>query len=119
MLKRILFLMLCVIPSFAIAQNIEGKVINEDKDLLQGVAIVLLNEDGENITGTMTDVDGAFVLKDVADGKYVLKFVYLGFEEKIEKVEVKGEPVILGSITLVKEKEEPQEVEEIEEVEIE
>jgi len=49
----------------------------DNEDLLKGVEVVLLNaETNEEITKTITDMNGKYEFKDLNKGKYVIKFGY-------------------------------------------
>ncbi len=62
-------------------QTIRGKVIDTDlKAPLPGASIVLLT--AEQFTGTTTDMDGNFILKDVNVGRHALKITYMGYEPR-------------------------------------
>lgn len=75
----------CLIPQISLAQNIrvEGTVIDELGDTMIGVS-VSLKETG---TGTVTDMDGVFVLNNVPSNA-TLVFSYLGYKTK--EVQVTG-----------------------------
>ncbi len=61
--------------------QISGVVIdNNDASLLVGVAVTLTDEAGKQVGGVTTEANGRFELKDVANGNYVLKCSYVGYE---------------------------------------
>ncbi len=65
-----------------ITQTIRGTVTEKiSQHPLPGVSIILVGS--EPLTGTVSDAEGQFRLKDVPIGKHSLKFVYMGFEEQI------------------------------------
>lgn len=63
----------------AFAQTVRGTVIDQQSEIpLVGVAVELLSVGP--VRGTVTDVDGAFVLEQVPPGRQVFRFSYLGYE---------------------------------------
>lgn len=86
-LKRMLyysFLMLSLLTfHLASAQNstqtIRGTVIDRvSATPLMGVSVILVNSDP--LQGTVTDLDGNFILEKVALGKHSLRFSFIGYE---------------------------------------
>lgn len=65
-----------------ITQTIRGKVVDkESRYPLTGVTVRLLS-DTSGIRGTVTDIDGNFILEEVAVGRHSLEFRYLGYSTK-------------------------------------
>lgn len=63
-------------------QNITGKVYDEvSKQPLTGAVIVL--QGTGNATGTVTDLDGNFILPAVPTGRQAIKVSYTGYEERM------------------------------------
>lgn len=106
MLKRMMLFLLCFIPTLLMTQNIEGTVVNDQKEPMAGVAITLLNADSEVLVGTITAKDGTFSLNVAENGEYRVRLIFVGYEEKLIDVEVKGDDVDLKKVVLVKDKEE-------------
>lgn len=75
--------LLCLIPrvSFAQDRTVEGTVKDELGETMIGVS-VLVKGTG---TGTITDMDGNFVLQSVAEGA-ILEFSYVGYKKQEVKV---------------------------------
>lgn len=75
---------LCIIILFgvqyAVAQNISGTVNNEKGEPLPGVAVVVKGTS----TGTVTDLDGRYELKNVAPEQQIV-FSFLGFVSEERK----------------------------------
>lgn len=75
---------LCIIIFFgvqhAVAQNISGTVNNENGEPLPGVAVVVKGTS----TGTVTDLDGRYELKNVAPEQQIV-FSFLGFVSEERK----------------------------------
>jgi hypothetical protein len=64
------------------AQNIRGQVTDAASGrLIPGVTVVLVDVDP--LTGTTTDSDGQFILRNVPVGRQTLRFSSIGFETRI------------------------------------
>ena len=93
MKKQILLTFASLLLCFPVlAQNVEIKGIVKsaaDSEPLIGVSIILKN----TMSGTITDIDGAFTLKANKDD--LLEISYIGYDTKLIKVGSKKEYVIL------------------------
>jgi iron complex outermembrane receptor protein len=99
---RILLCILFVLcASFAFAQtgSISGKVIDpETKEALIGVTVLV---DGTS-KGEITDLDGAFIIKNVPAGAQIVRIKYVGYEETtVEAVVAEGQTVSIGEVLLL------------------
>ena len=99
---RILLCILFVLcASFAFAQtgSISGKVIDpETKEALIGVTVLV---DGTS-KGEITDLDGAFIIKNVPVGTQLVRIKYVGYEETtVETVVAEGQTVSIGEVLLL------------------
>jgi hypothetical protein len=64
-------------------QSIRGRVIDKDtRQPIPGVNVALL-DDPENITGTSTDMDGWYTLKDLDIGRHELRYSFIGYLPQI------------------------------------
>ena len=77
-------MLLLVLPFEMTAQatgSIYGKVIDSENDEPLGFVTVALMPEGSNtpVAGCSTDVDGSFELTDIKEGKYTIKFSYVGY----------------------------------------
>ncbi|VXD12425.1 TonB-dependent receptor [Marinoscillum sp. 108] len=80
------------------AQNVvSGKVIDaKSGEALIGASAILSGTS----KGATTNVDGSFEISGVADGSYIIKVSFVGYEELSRSVNVSGADVDLGSIGL-------------------
>lgn len=104
-MKQVLFLFSAFLISFQIQAQVftlSGKVMNGDENSsFPGVTIILESlQDSVMIKGTVTDLDGAFILNDVAPGDYHLKVNFVGYKEIYKAVSVKTENLQLEDFTL-------------------
>ena len=82
-MRTFLLTMMCCLCSAGhlIAQNITGKVVNENNQPLPYVSIVILSvQDSSFVNGAATDAQGLFSLPVKADGRYHLTASYVGYE---------------------------------------
>ncbi len=64
-----------------LTQTIRGTVLDEEIKLpLMGANIVLLS--ATEFTGTVTDMNGSFELKDVPVGRHEIQVSYMGYESR-------------------------------------
>ena len=72
-----------------------------DNTTLIGVSVVLLQaNDSSQRKGAVTDIDGRFTFTNVAPGRYVLKYSYIGYTTRQRTVAVREPDTDLGTITL-------------------
>lgn len=85
---------------WAQAGTIKGTVIDQQSEIpLIGAAVELLNLD--EATGTVTDIDGYFTLKNVPLGRNVIRVSYLGYESiTLPNIEVGSGKDVQLSISL-------------------
>ena len=88
-MKRIyLTLLLQCAAYLAIAQfTLKGTVKNETGERLIGANLSILN----SFNGSTTDVNGAFIFKNLKAGTYELKVSYLGYEKQTKVVNLTGD----------------------------
>lgn len=74
------------VPSSQMAMNqsgISGVVIEQGNGLPVPFASVVLKRNGSMVTGTQTDFDGKYDLRNVPPGEYDLEVSYIGFQNVI------------------------------------
>ncbi|MEQ8927035.1 MAG: TonB-dependent receptor [Fulvivirga sp.] len=98
-----LFGVLCAATVFSQnSSNITGKVVDESGEPLPMASVVLLQaKDSVMQSFTITSTNGAFELKNVAKGSYVLQAGFVGFQTLSEPLDIDGvESVDKGTLTL-------------------
>lgn len=70
--------------------TLKGTVINESGDRLIGANLAISN----SFRGTTTDVNGAFVFKNIKEGPYQLNISYMGYEKQMQEVKVTGDQTL-------------------------
>jgi len=81
----VLVLLAVSFSTYAQGGYVHGRVTDSNNFPLPGAAVYLTNHVE---TGTITDVDGFFRLKNLADGDYTLSVNYIGFETVSQKVTI-------------------------------
>ena len=100
----LLALVLQFIGLFGYAQTamVTGTIIDEkDQEPLIG-AHVFLKSEGVNVQSVISNIDGTFLLENVAFGNYELAFSYIGYESSSRTIEVREASVKLGILKLNK-----------------
>ncbi|MDR3339957.1 MAG: carboxypeptidase-like regulatory domain-containing protein, partial [Candidatus Symbiothrix sp.] len=105
MYKKILLQIIVFIFTYTVANAavpVSGKIIEESTgNPLEYANIVLLSlPDSAFVSGTTSGEGGLFQFDKVNSGKYLLKVLYIGFENKLITVDVAANPVDLGDISL-------------------
>ena len=82
--------------------NVSGKIFNKSTgEPMDFVTIQLLDMKGKPLAiGTSSDLDGSFVLQNVADGKYILKITNIGSVEQERPIVISGSDVVIDDIRL-------------------
>lgn len=87
---RTLFIFL-FITSFCYSQNtIKGKIINSESNPVEYAVIYLQNKDSINIKSELSDENGLFALKDVANGSYTLIIQYFSKSIYAQNIDVRS-----------------------------
>ncbi|MDE6652417.1 MAG: outer membrane beta-barrel protein [Paramuribaculum sp.] len=90
---------LCAVS--AMAYNIRGVIADPDGELLPGATVKLLAaRDSALVQGAKTNTKGVFNFTGVANGKYIVQTIYLGYATNNHDITVKGQSVNLDTIVL-------------------
>jgi len=95
-------LLLLSLDGFSQGVTVKGTIIDaKDRSTLVGASAILLNPaDSSLITGTMADLDGRFLINDVAEGRYLFKITYLGYDDFYKPVQLHAPTFDLGYVML-------------------
>ncbi len=102
---RFIFLFLftiAIIPQWLTAQ-VSGKIMDRDYPLEYATAALYHQDNGELVTGVITDIEGVFTISDVKKGTYYLEASFIGFQTETIRgilVQNRNTPVDLGTIAL-------------------
>ncbi|MCS6968854.1 MAG: outer membrane beta-barrel protein [Cytophagales bacterium] len=102
-MKRIaLALCFCCCSLAAWAQTtLRGKVVDSTQTTLPIATVMLLHaKDSALATFGRTDANGDFVLRNVANGNYILKITYTGYQNYLQPITTSGGLQDLGTIVL-------------------
>lgn len=77
---------------------IRGNVF--EKETAQPVAFATVQLEGPEARGTATDINGFFSIPDLLPGAYRLKVTYVGYDDFVLDIPVKGGEVVFKNITL-------------------
>ena len=89
--QRLLISALCTMAIAAQAQTlVKGKVIDSEngESLVRSSVMIMTQDSVRMVTGGTTDNGGAFNIKNVKDGAYVVKVSYIGYHDFYRKIEV-------------------------------
>jgi hypothetical protein len=101
---KILLLNLIVFQQLVAQNDIDKKISGVLTDsLTKGVlpnATVMLMRNDTLVTGVKSKVDGSFVMKQAAEGKYTLRIQYVGYNTKSISINLKNQDIDLGIIDM-------------------
>ncbi len=88
MKRFFLFIMLCFCMVAGFAQGlVKGKVLDKQNSEPLGFVTVKVTAQGSDkfVAGGMTDADGLFIVKGLADGNYTLTLNYVGYKDVVRQ----------------------------------
>lgn len=102
-MQRKLLLLLAAVLTFSVASfaqlgtgTIKGIVMDGDLGETVPFANVVLELNGNQVTGTVTDIDGNFTFKSISPGKYDIVISFVGYQTiKIEGIEVNADRITI------------------------
>jgi len=93
-IRTSLSISLCFLSTLVFSQNqLSGRLTDLSDGPLAYANVILLNaQDSVSvIKGTVSEEDGSFLLKDLKDDQYLLKVTYVGYEDLLKRIKVKGD----------------------------
>ncbi len=98
---NILLFLVILISVKSIGQNITGKIVDQENNPLEFVAVALLNpSDSILISYASTNKLGAFKLTKINEGKLLFQVHLIGFKTYQKIIDFKNEPIDLGVLKL-------------------
>lgn len=80
--------------------NVSGIVKDNVNEALVGASISLRDNNGTFIGGTSADLDGNFVINNIAPGSYKLQITYLGYADYNKDINVLSSALTLGILKM-------------------
>lgn len=81
--------------------TLKGKLLDETKQPAIGASVLLLNPgDSVMVKGTVTDIDGTYILNAEPQRTYILKILSLGYKDQFRNLEVGNDSINVGTISL-------------------
>jgi outer membrane receptor protein involved in Fe transport len=114
-MKKVLFLFVIVFISLQViaASSINGKIVDDNTQLpLEFVNVALLKDGSQTpVAGVSTDLNGVFLISGIGNGKYTLRFSFIGYNPIVKALNVTSKDLNLGVIKLAEDSKNLQEVE--------
>lgn len=87
---------------FSQSSSIFGNIINEQKEPIEFVSVVLLQQkDSTFVNYTITDIKGYFKIPDVPNSSLIVQFSYMGYITQSKNIDFKNEAVDFKTITFI------------------
>ncbi len=106
--SRSLLFFLVMINSLAVSAQtvLKGKVVDSENGdpLMRSTVMVMSPDTAKMVTGNVTNEDGTFNIKNVKDGKYVVKISYVGYHNFYRAITVNSKAsasLAVGTVMLV------------------
>jgi len=100
-LSKLIFLIFVLVSTISVAQNISGKILDEEKKPLEFASIAVLNAaDSTLVSYASTDVKGNFKVVDVSSGKRIFQVNLIGYNVYQKSIDFAGTSLNFGTITL-------------------
>ena len=93
-IKSIILVLLALVQLTALGQTkmLTGTIIDEFSEPVPGANIVVANQQNRALKGTVSDIDGNFVLQMPPGEKLIIQISYIGM--KTQKIEYKGQQTL-------------------------
>lgn len=101
-MKYIICALVCFLSIKVNAQRIQGKIVDAEKNPVEYASVRLMNTvDSTVISGAYTDVDGNFLIDNVAQAVYFIRISYANLETRDVKADLLNQSNLqLGTIEL-------------------
>ncbi|MCU0427107.1 MAG: TonB-dependent receptor [Candidatus Kapabacteria bacterium] len=102
LIRIAVFCLLISISHRLYAGEVKGKVVDVlSQQVLAGVKIQVLNDDGKPVGGTVSKAKGEYLIQNIPAGSYTLTAKYIGYEDFTAKVVVSESETTLNDISLI------------------
>ncbi|NLP57844.1 TonB-dependent receptor [Lutibacter sp. B1] len=97
-IRDFVFVASFLITSFSFAQNtsITGVVTGSFGEPLPGVNIAIKG----SVIGTISDMEGKYILSNVEKGNYTIEFSYIGFKTVLKELKVEGTDLVVNVVLI-------------------
>lgn len=96
----ILWLSGCTIAIFAQHIGIKGKIVDSNRQALEGATVAVYRQDSVLVNGTISDAEGVFELKNLPAGNYRITVSYVGYASENIRIPDSAKNLDLGAISL-------------------
>lgn len=96
----ILWLSGCTIAIFAQHIGIKGKIVDSNRQALEGATVAVYRQDSVLVNGTISDAEGVFELKNLPAGNYRITVSYVGYASENIRIPNTAKNLDLGTISL-------------------
>lgn len=94
-------LMAACLSTLAQQVSIKGKLLDETRQPAIGASVLLLNPgDSVMLKGTVTDIDGKYLLNAEPQRNYILKILSLGYKDQFRNLNVGNDSITVPVISL-------------------
>ena len=99
-MKKLMFILLMLVPQFLSAYTITGKVIDSEKEPMAGANVILYKDSINVLENTLADANGKFTLMTDYKGAMRVEITMVGCMNSNVQFEGVGKNVDLGTIAL-------------------
>lgn len=96
----ILWLSGCTMAMFAQHIGIKGKIVDSNRQALEGATVAVYRQDSVLVNGTISDAEGVFELKNLPAGNYRITVSYVGYASENIRIPDTAKNLDLGTISL-------------------
>ena len=96
----ILWLSGCTMAMFAQHIGIKGKIVDSNRQALEGATVAVYRQDSVLVNGTISDAEGVFELKNLPAGNYRITVSYVGYASENIRIPNTAKNLDLGAISL-------------------
>ncbi|MEM1319135.1 MAG: outer membrane beta-barrel family protein [Bacteroidota bacterium] len=97
-------ILLCLLSTMAVSQDsyqVRGVLVGSESQAVEFANIALQSSlDSSLVGGTVTAVDGAFILQGLTSGDYMIGISHLNFKDSLFTLRIEGASIDLGTVYL-------------------